>query len=297
MENALAAFPKWGDLENYSSQGRAYMADMSRVINAYRRSVEEQELDIEKISHLFFGRSRAKTDDTNGNGYVGEGNLSAVPTAAVITGTTVGLLGTNAALTGLGFGAGELIVGGYAAGALLGSGSTALGLAGATIVTGGIALGAVAIGALAAGMFYFYASSRISQMILNYIADSRAFIMIPLIREGQPMIAGINFGYASGMHKSPMQYIRQYWMDGGMGRSLQESDMLMRHASIANRNGGKIDNFLARTELGVESFSFNFDNVFHDMGDYFFQDILFPEGGGDGAAAEVVNSVGKAVMP
>ena len=295
MENSLAAFPKWGDLENYSSQGRAYMADMSKVINAYRRSVEEQELDIEKINDLFFGRSRSRGD----NGVVGEGNLAAVPTAAVITGVAVGIGATKMALTGLGFTVGEVIATGAIAGTITTGGALGT-LAGATIATGGLALGAVAIGALAAGMFYFYASSRISQMILNYIADSRAFMMIPLVREGQPMIAGINFGYASGMHKSPMQYIRQYWMDGGMGRSLQESDMLMRHASIANRNGGRVDSFLASTELGIQKFQFNFDNVFHDFGDYFFQDVLFPEGNTDvapGAAAQVVDTLGKAVLP
>lgn len=255
MENTLAAFPKWGDLQNYSSEGRAYMEDLSRVINAYRRSVQEQELDIAKINTLFF------------SGFV--------PTATTLAGVgSAGIVASSAT--------------GVAA------------IAGVTIGTGGIAAAALLAGAAVAGAFYFYASSRITQMILNYIADSRAFIMIPLMREGQPMIAGINFGYGSGMHKSPMQYIRQYWMDGGMGRSLQESDMLMRHANIANRNGGKIDSFMARSELGWERFKFNFDNVFYDMGDYFFQDVLFPEGNTDitpGAAAQVVDTLGKAVVP
>jgi hypothetical protein len=86
-------------------------------------------------------------------------------------------------------------------------------------------------------------------------------------------------------------------MDGGMGRSLQESDMLMRHASIASRNGGKIDSFMAKTELGVERFKFNFENVFYDMGDYFFQDVLFPEGNSGGTTSQVVDTLGKAVTP
>lgn len=278
MENTLAAFPKWGDLENYSSEGRAYMEDLSRVINAYRRSVQEQELDIAKINTLFFGSSAFRSSETY------DGARRSTP-----IGNVPGIVPTAAVGVGVG-----------SAGIAASSATGVAAIAGVTIGTGGIAAAALLTGALVAGAFYFYASSRITQMILNYIADSRAFIMIPLMREGQPMIAGINFGYGSGMHKSPMQYMRQYWMDGGMGRSLQESDMLMRHASIANRNGGKIDSFMARSELGWERFKFNFDNVFYDMGDYFFQDILFPEGNTDitpGAAAQVVDTLGKAVVP
>lgn len=275
MENTLAAFPKWGDLENYTTEGRAYMSDLSRVINAYRRSVQEQELDIVKMNDLFFGRSAFRSSESYSDGLKGLRAPSPVTTVTAGVGLGATAVGASAA-TGV------------------------AGIVGVTLGTGGIAGIALLTGAIAASMFYFYASSRITQMILNYIADSRAFIMIPLIREGQPMIAGINFGYGSGMHKSPMQYIRQYWMDGGMGRSLQESDMLMRHANIANRNGGKIDNFMASTELGLEKFKFSFDSAFYDLGDYMFQNTLFPEGNtgeGPGASAQVIDTLGKVVTP
>ena len=142
------------------------------------------------------------------------------------------------------------------------------------IIAGGLLLAAAL-----AGMVYFYVSSTLSQLILDYIADSRAFMVIPLVREGIPMIAGINIGYGSGFYKSPMQAMRQYWMDGGMGRNMQESDLLMEQSYIYERNGGKIDSFLASAELAIPRISFGWDSIFADIGDKILAPSLWEDVG------------------
>jgi hypothetical protein len=81
------------------------------------------------------------------------------------------------------------------------------------------------------------------------------------------MIAGTTIGNSSGLYKSPMQHIRQYWMDGGMGRSMEEGDLLMNHATIWERNGGKMDSLLARSELWLPRASMKLDAIWNDLGD------------------------------
>lgn len=178
--------------------------------------------------------------------------VAAVDTALVIAS---GAATTTTAAAGSGGAAAATAIAGQAVSA--GFFATAL-----PIIAGGLLLAAAL-----AGMVYFYVSSTLSQLILDYIADSRAFMVIPLVREGIPMIAGINIGYGSGFYKSPMQAMRQYWMDGGMGRNMQESDLLMEQSYIYERNGGKIDSFLARAELAIPRISFGWDSIFADIGD------------------------------
>ncbi|NDB87130.1 MAG: hypothetical protein EB127_31260, partial [Alphaproteobacteria bacterium] len=246
----------WGDLQNYTSEGRVYMEEFSRLMNSYRRQTERQEIELRKIQELFFSTQVVDEDD-------------------------IPLLATNSPST-------AVTLAGGLAGTVAGIGlATSIGLAiGGTILTGGI------LGLLGAGLAYFYLSSNITQLILNYMEDSRAFVMIPLMMCGEPMIAGTTFGYGSGMYKTPLQHVRQYWMDGGMGRSLEETDMIMRHANISIRNGKKIESALARFSLDWERFKFDLGNPFYDLGDFFLQKRLFPEGNkGDGSTANLISDV------
>jgi hypothetical protein len=320
-ENTLAAYPKWGDLQNYSSEGRAFISELQMLINSYRRQVEEQELDINNFRKLYFDTvgwgsvGAATAASAISTGYLGKAVLDAgmigelfgtvyETTAALTAGAGRVLAGAGNAVRGA-----TLITGGVAEASIVapvletsGAVLSAVGTSAGTVTQAGLggmaiapvagtATGAIATGSLAltaaatlgiglalAGLAYMYASSSITQLILNYIADSRAFIMVPLMREGQVMIAGINYGYGSGMYKTPLQYVRQYWMDGGMGRSMEEADLQMRHANIASRAGRKLENSLARWELSWEKTKFEMGNWYYDLGDVFLQDTLFPQG-------------------
>jgi hypothetical protein len=229
MENALAAAPAWGDVQNMSSEGRKYMEGLQRVITEYRRSTQENEREIKLAKDALIGDpfSNPITD-----GSLTQGASIAMAGGAVVTGI-------------------------------------ALGLPAAPVVLAG---------ALAFSLTYFYAASTLSNVILNYIADSRAFMMIPLMREGIPMVAGINIGYGSGMYKGPLEYIRQYWMDGAIGGSMKEADLLMQHNNVYVRNGGNLDSWLATSQLDLQRFSLSFDNMFTDIRDNFTINKMFKAG-------------------
>jgi hypothetical protein len=131
-------------------------------------------------------------------------------------------------------------------------------------------------GAAAASLAYFYASSSLTSIIYNYIAEGRAYMMIPLAREGIPMVAGTNIGFGSGMYKSPGQYIRQYWMDGGLGKSIERADSIMKMANARLRYGASMDNTLLETEFSAKSIGFSVDKMFEDFGGVLADKYLFP---------------------
>jgi hypothetical protein len=229
MNNTILAYPPYGNFNNYSSEGRTYYHELDEIIKKYAQQTEQMDREIEIAKDLF-----EEVAD----------NAVTVSTTGIAVGTAV-KVGTTA-------------VGALAEGATIG----ATAVAAAPVVIAGLALAGIT-----AAMVYFYASSTMTQIIMDYIADSRAFFVVPLVREGVPMIAGTAIGNSSGLYKSPMQYIRQYWMDGGMGRSMQESDLLMNHATVWERNGGKMDSLLARSELWLPRASMKLDAIWNDLGD------------------------------
>jgi hypothetical protein len=101
-------------------------------------------------------------------------------------------------------------------------------------------------------------------------------MIVPLMRDGIPMVSGINITSSSGMYKTPLQYMRQYWMDGGQGRALEQTDTLMKYSYMYQRRGGDLNNWLARTEIGWDKFTLDWSSAFHDLPEYFVQPRLFP---------------------
>jgi hypothetical protein len=157
------------------------------------------------------------------------------------------------------------------------------GLAAATSVGAGVTAGLAAnnfagpVGGLAVGLFtaftvnsfyYFYASAQITQSIVSYMADSKAFFMMPLIRTGVPMLAGFNMGYGNTFYKGPLDYVRQYWADGARGINQKQADIQMQYAKLSERNGGEITNGLAADYLWVtQNVSLQYDKAMLEAGD------------------------------
>jgi hypothetical protein len=120
-------------------------------------------------------------------------------------------------------------------------------------------------GAIVAVNQYAKFGAQFQSFVMNYVADNRAYIMIPLIKEGVPMVAGINVGYGSGMYKTPMQLIKQYWMDGGTGMSMREIDTIMDQSEIKARYGQNLS-WWTQKEFELENFKENWDRQYLDFG-------------------------------
>jgi hypothetical protein len=101
-------------------------------------------------------------------------------------------------------------------------------------------------------------------------------MMIPLAREGIPMVAGTNIGMSTGMYKSPGQYIRQYWMDGGLGQSMTRADSIMKTANARLRYGASMDNTLLEAQFTADDLGFTYDKMFEDIGGKLANKYLFP---------------------
>ena len=116
--------------------------------------------------------------------------------------------------------------------------------------------------------YYFYASAQITQTIVNYMTDSKAFFMMPLIRTGVPMLAGFNMGYGNTFYKGPLDYIRQYWADGARGINQKQADIQMQYAKLAERNGGAITNWLAKDYYFLtQNVALQYDKALLEAGD------------------------------
>jgi hypothetical protein len=245
MNNTILAYPAYGNFDNYSSEGRTYYSELDEIIKKYAAQVGDMDREIE-LAKDFFNNVADKA--------------VVVSTVGITAGTAITaakVLGTVGTVVEAGVVAAE--------GAVVVAETVTVGAAAAAAAP--IVIAGLAIAGITAAMIYFYASSTMTQIIMDYIADSRAFFVVPLVREGIPMIAGTTIGNSSGLYKSPMQHIRQYWMDGGMGRSMEEGDLLMNHATIWERNGGKMDSLLARSELWLPRASMKLDAIWNDLGD------------------------------
>jgi hypothetical protein len=157
------------------------------------------------------------------------------------------------------------------------------GLATATAIGAGLTAGLTAnnfggpIAGVAAGIFgaftansffYFYASAQITQSIVSYMTDSKAFFMMPLVRAGVPMLSGFNMGYGNSFYKGPLDYVRQYWADGARGINQKQADLQMQYAKLAERNGGAITNQLANSYLwGTQNVGMDYDRLLLEGGD------------------------------
>lgn len=245
MNNTILAYPAYGNFENYTSEGRSYYVEVDEMLKKYAAQTDDMNRNID-MAKDFFSNVVDKAVTVSTVGIVAGTGVQ----AARVLGT-IGTVVESAAVV--------------AEGAVVAAEVVTIGTA--VVAAAPIVLAGLAIAGITAAMTYFYASSTMTQIIMDYIADSRAFFVVPLIREGIPMIAGTSIGNSSGMYKSPMQYIRQYWMDGGMGRSMEEGDLLMNHATVWERNGGKMDNLLARSELWLPRASMKLDAVWNDLGD------------------------------
>jgi hypothetical protein len=125
--------------------------------------------------------------------------------------------------------------------------------------------------ALVAGTYvglntYFAAGAAFQSFIMNYVADSRAYFIIPLVKEGVPFVAGINLPTSANVYKSPTEYIRQWWMDGGTGLSNKEVDLILEHRQLRERHGKNLSTLLD-WEMEWNEFWIDWDKGFLDFGD------------------------------
>jgi hypothetical protein len=113
---------------------------------------------------------------------------------------------------------------------------------------------------------FFYASAKFSEFVMNYVAESRAYFMIPLVKEGYPLVAGTNISHMSGLYKTPLEYMRQYFMDGGRGLSLKNADMLMDHSRVRERYGRDLSGWL-QVDMQYDSFKDWWDRAWLRFGE------------------------------
>lgn len=117
---------------------------------------------------------------------------------------------------------------------------------------------AIAFPLLATQLGYFYLSSKLTSLLMQYMGDQKAYFMLPLVREGIPMTAGIDAGYYNSFYKSPLENIRSYLNDGTAGLSLQQSDMIANHIYQDRMYGENVGNWL-KISQSLERFSFQWD--------------------------------------
>jgi hypothetical protein len=213
---AILASPSWGSSSNYTTQGKQYYDEYSRVISKYQADIGLIESEM------------------NAGGKV------------------INTLAKTSSLAGL----------------ILG------GLVGANTFGG---LGGLASAGVGAAYSYFYASAKLTSIMYNYIGNGRAYLMVPLIREGMPFVSGINVGYAGGLYKSPMQMIRSYWLDGGIGNSIEMADTIMKEANTRSRYGEGMDNIFLNAQFTADNFAFGISKVFEDIGGAAVNSRLFPQ--------------------
>jgi hypothetical protein len=232
IQNTLEAYPIWGGVENYSSAGLKALSEYATTYAKYSKGVERSWGEISKGMEL----AADLVDDLAETTFVKTLKWGAI-----------------------GLGVANLTTFGGTMGGVWGA------IAGAA---GGIGIG-VMLGQT--NLLNFYASAKISEMIINYMTESKAYFMIPLLREGIPMLGGYNIQHASAFYKSPITYMRQFWSDGATGLSTVESDLAMRHANIKERNGGEIGSWLANAELSLESWDISIDKFYINGGDKFIR--------------------------
>lgn len=147
---------------------------------------------------------------------------------------------------------GDLSASAPGAGATIASVGGAALIGGATVLTGGLAI--------AAGAVVLGASSAIlamgSHFIMNYVANQRAFIMVPLIRAGRPWVSGYDLTSTNTWYRSTFDRIRRWWEDGSAGLSMMTNDGLMNNRRIRSTYGDELT-WLAGARLNLSDLNYN----------------------------------------
>ena len=232
--NAMAQRPLYGSTEGLVGNSVA-ARQLAKLYQSYDRQVEKIKYEMDIVSQLW--------DNTSWTGDLrfAAGALSAGAGALTIAANGLGGLNLLRSIPKMGS-------------FILGSNYSKR-----SFVVG--ALSSLVVGGYAYAKF----GSQFQSFVMNYIADSRAYFIIPLMKEGVPMVAGINIGFGSGIYKTPLQYMKQYFMDGGMGLATKEIDQLMENGEIRARYGASLSWWLQQ-EKNFETFKEHWDRSFLSFG-------------------------------
>jgi len=133
----------------------------------------------------------------------------------------------------------------------------------ATLVGAPIAL-PVAVAAISASMAVYAIGNY---YINNYVANSKAFIMIPLIKSGKPWVAGFDLTATNSYYRGMFDVMRRWLDGGGEGINLMANDLIVSNQRIRDMLGNDLTRLAKITlrwnEAGV-SFRRNLVNLTGD---------------------------------
>ena len=99
------------------------------------------------------------------------------------------------------------------------------------------------------------ATSLLSRyFLLNYIANHKAFIMIPLIRGSQPWVSGFDLTTNNLMHRGPFDLMRRWWDDGAAGATLAAAEAAALDLKAREFFGDEL-NWYSRASLNLDRFA------------------------------------------
>jgi len=231
--NAMAQRPVYGDTDGLVSNSVA-ARQLKKLFNSYDQQVEKIKYEMDIVSKLW-----------DNDSWTGDLRFA----AGALSGGAAGLALAANGLAGI-----NLIRSIPKIGTLLTGSGWKGGLTFSLITS-------IGIGGYAFSKF----GSQFQSFVMNFVADSRAYFIIPLMKEGVPMVAGINIGFGSGIYKTPLQYMKQYFMDGGMGLATKEIDQLMENSEIRAKYGANLSWWLMM-EKSLETFKDHWDLTFMNFG-------------------------------
>lgn len=251
-ENAARTRPMYGNLETMVNMNY-FSGQIKKIYDAKDQETERMNKEITDILNAWEDPDAFKTYENGYDPEMGRFNPIGTDLSSTVRSLSVlaGVGSVPAVATALPMLRGAIPV----------FGELAFGTFGGIGAAGAMMLVPVAIGL---GVYY-YAASKVTELIVNYIADNRAYFMIPMVKEGVPMVAGTNITHDGGMYKGPAEYVRQYWMDAGQGLSLKQADLLMEHSSVRERYGNEIA-FWLDAEVKYQDFTDFWDRQWLDFG-------------------------------
>lgn len=230
--NAMAQRPLYGSADGLVSNSVA-ARQLKKLYSTYDRQVEKIKYEMDIVNKLW------DNDSWAGDLRFAAGSLSAGAAGLALAANGLGGINLLRSIPKIGT-------------FLVGNGWKAGGFA---------AISSIGVGAYTFAKF----GSQFQSFVMNFIADSRAYFIIPLMKEGVPMVAGINIGFGSGIYKTPLQYMKQYFMDGGAGLATKEIDQLMENSEIRAKYGANLSWWL-KMETSFETFKDHWDLTFLNFG-------------------------------
>jgi hypothetical protein len=126
--------------------------------------------------------------------------------------------------------------------------------AGVALGAGAAVTAAVATGTTGAMTAIGAATSILARyFLLNYIANHKAFIMVPLIRGGQPWVSGYDLTTNNTMYRGPFDLMRRWWDDGAAGATLANAEAAAYDRRVREFYGDEL-NWYSKATLNFDRF-------------------------------------------